>query len=400
MTAAAPALQRRAPPSLGAAFNLLVIGLTAFLTVVDLFATQAILPALTQHYGVSAAAMGTAVNASTAGMAIAGVLTAIFSSRINRRVGVIVSLLLLGVPTALLGYAPDLTTFAALRVSQGLLMSTAFALTLAHLGERCTASASASAFAAYVTGNVASNLFGRLMAVAAVDHFGLHGNFFLFSALNVAGAVLVYATLSSSKPLPGHDTMAISPMRTFQVHLANPALQVAFGIGFCILFAFIGMFTYVNFVLVREPLLLPARMLGLVYLVFAPSILTTPLAGQVVKRLGVKGGMFLGLGGALISLPLLAAPTLPSVLGGLTLAAIGLFLAQAVATNFVSRAATADRGAASGLYLAFYFLGGLAGSAVLGQAFERFGWVGALIGAAGALLFAGGLAARIREVNT
>ena len=35
-----------------------VIGLTAFLTVVDLFATQAILPLLAQAYGVSPAAMG------------------------------------------------------------------------------------------------------------------------------------------------------------------------------------------------------------------------------------------------------------------------------------------------------------------------------------------------------
>jgi predicted MFS family arabinose efflux permease len=50
----------------------LVIGLTAFLTVVDLFATQAILPSLAKAYGVSPAAMGFAVNASTIGMAVAG----------------------------------------------------------------------------------------------------------------------------------------------------------------------------------------------------------------------------------------------------------------------------------------------------------------------------------------
>ena len=50
----------------------LVIGLTAFLTVVDLFATQAILPSLAAAYNVSPAAMGFAVNASTMGMAIAG----------------------------------------------------------------------------------------------------------------------------------------------------------------------------------------------------------------------------------------------------------------------------------------------------------------------------------------
>src|SRR5260370_35439386 len=55
----------------GAFLRTVVIGLTAFLTVVDLFATQAILPSLVRAYDVSPAAMGFAVNASTMGMAVA-----------------------------------------------------------------------------------------------------------------------------------------------------------------------------------------------------------------------------------------------------------------------------------------------------------------------------------------
>jgi hypothetical protein len=55
--------------SSGVVLRTVIIGLTAFLTVVDLFATQAILPSLTRAYGVSPAAMGFAVNSSTIGMA-------------------------------------------------------------------------------------------------------------------------------------------------------------------------------------------------------------------------------------------------------------------------------------------------------------------------------------------
>src|SRR5215510_10537847 len=84
----------------------IVIGLTAFLTVVDLFATQAILPSLTRAYGVTPAAMGVAVNASTMGMAVAGLVVALFSRRIDRRLGILVSLVVLSIPTALLAIAP------------------------------------------------------------------------------------------------------------------------------------------------------------------------------------------------------------------------------------------------------------------------------------------------------
>ena len=60
------------------------IGLTAFLTVVDLFVTQAILPALTQAYGVTPAAMGFAVNASTIGMAVGGLAVALLGRTLDR----------------------------------------------------------------------------------------------------------------------------------------------------------------------------------------------------------------------------------------------------------------------------------------------------------------------------
>ena len=65
---------------------------------------------------------------------------------------------------------------------------------------------------------------------------------------------------------------------------------------------------------------------------------------------------------------------LPEVLTGMVLVGIGTFFAQACATGFVGQAARDNRGVASGTYLACYFLGGLVGSAVLGQLFDRFGW--------------------------
>src|SRR5438552_2952609 len=162
--------------STGALLRTFVIGLTAFLTVVDLFATQAILPSLAKPYGVSPAAIGFAVNASTIGMALAG----------------------------------------------------------------------------------------------------------------LAGAVLVYFTLGRTRPMAAVEATARSPLSIWAEHLRNAPLRASFAIGFLILFAFIGTFTYVNFVLVREPLALSRMAVGFVYFVFLPSILTTPLAGRAVDRFGTR----------------------------------------------------------------------------------------------------------------
>ena len=107
--------------------------------------------------------------------------------------------------------------------------------------------------------------------------------------------------------------------------------------------------------------------LGFVYLVFLPSILTTPLAGHAVRWLGTRPTMWSSLALAGLGLPLMLTPSLLAVLTGMVLVGVGTFFAQATATAFVGRAATVDRGAASGIYLACYFAGGLVGSAVLGH---------------------------------
>jgi predicted MFS family arabinose efflux permease len=375
----------------------LVIGLTAFLTLVDLFATQAILPSLARHYHVSPAAMGFAVNASTIGMAIAGLVVAFFSQHIDRRRGVVVSLALLSIPTALLAIAPDLATFTALRIAQGLFMSSAFTLTLSYLAEHCSMRAAAGAFAAYITGNVASNLFGRLMSAALADFLGIAGNFYVFAGLNLAGALLVRFTLDRAPPMVGAAEMIRSEWSIWAEHLRNGALRVSFVLGFLILFIFLGVFTFVNFVLAREPLALAPMSLGFVYFVFLPSIFTTPLAGKAVQRFGARVTFVAALLVAALGLVLLVVPQLAAVLAGMVLVAVGTFFAQATTTGFVGRVATTDRASASGIYLASYFFGGLAGTAVVGQVFDRFGW-SAAVGAIGvALAFALALAARLKE---
>ena len=377
-----------------------LIGLIGFLTLVDLFAAQAILPTLAKMYGVAPSAMGVAVNASTIGMAAAGLVAALISHKLPRRGGIWVSLALLSIPTVLLAHAPDLATFTALRICQGVFMSAAFTLTMAHLSEQNTGAATAGALAAYITGNVASNLVGRLISSAVVSVAGVAINFYAFAVLNLAGALLVWLTLQNAPSMAAAaGEMRRSAVARIVAHLQNRCLVASFGIGFCVLFAFLGVFTYVNFVLADAPLRLSPMALGLVYFVFLPSMITTPLAGSVASRFGPRPTFFASLGLALVGLPLLLAGTIAPVIAGLTLVAVGTFFAQATATGFVGRAARTDRAAASGIYLASYYLGGLAGAAAIGQVYDRVGWPTAVVVVGGSLVAAAALAATLRPAT-
>ncbi len=392
-------VQRGSATRDAASSRLPVIALMAFLTVVDLFAAQALLPTLVAHYQVTPAAMGLAVNACTLGMALGGLAVALYGGKANRRSGIAASLCLLSIPTVLLAFAPNLIVFAVLRVVQGLCMSTAFGLTLAHLGDTSCPNETASAFAAYITGNVASNLIGRLIATAVADHAGLAANFYVFSALNLAGAALVMLTIPKTQHASPVLAPSMKPSDALIAHLKTPNLRAAFGIGFCILFAFIGTFTYVNFVLVRPPLQVGMMQLGFIYFVFLPAVFTTPLAGRAAAHFGTQKALWSALAVAGLGLPLMLLPNLPAVISGMVLVAAGTFFAQALATGYVSQAATSNRGAASGLYLASYFTGGLVGAAIVGQLFDHLGWSAAVMEIGAALLVAAVLTRQLQSVS-
>ena len=157
-------------------------------------------------------------------------------------------------------------------------------------------------------------------------------------------------------------------------HLRHPRLRASFAIGFLILFAFIGTFTYVNFVLVRRAAFAGADGARL-RLLRVPAVADHHAAGRPRRR-ALRHAAHVSASRSRWPARAAAAvlPSLAAVLVGLALVGVGTFFAQATATGFVGRGATPDRGAASGLYLASYFSGGLAGAAVVGQVFERLGW--------------------------
>ena len=272
-----------------------------------------------------------------------------------------------------------------LRVVQGFCMATAFTLTMAYLAEQSSAEDTASALAAYITGNVASNLFGRVLSATVTDYLGLHANFYIFAALNLAGAALVYSGLKQTTPMAAMAQALGSPLTVWREHLRNPALRSTFVIGFFILFAFIGTFTFVNFVLARPRISLSPMSPALSISFFVPAILTTPFAGYFVKRLGPRLPFWGASLVALAGLPLLLSENLGGVLGGLVLVGAGTFFAQAVATRslVVRHQPTVRRRVKSILPATISAV--LPAAHCSGRSFEHYGWT-ACVGVIGVAL--------------
>jgi YNFM family putative membrane transporter len=379
MDAAAP--KRVALPTL------ITIGLTALLTLMDLFGPQAIAPVLASAFRTTPSHMGVAINAATIGMAISGLLTACIADRLERKPVMVAALLLLSIPTFLLGDTTDLMTFALLRIVQGFLMCASFTVAIAYVAEEWGPSGAAPlVMAAYVTGNVGSNLLGRVLTGSAAQYADWSEAFFLLAAINLLGGLALCLALPRGTRFRQPRSRA-QVLASFRHHLSNRRLCGAYGIGFLILFSFIGVFTYVNFLLARPPFNLAPAALGMLYTVFLASLLATPAAGPAVRSLGDANAISLGaavsLGGVLLTL----CTTISIVMAGLALVGVGTFFNQAVATAFTGRAGGDAKAAAGGLYLASYYSGGICGALLLGLVYDTWAWPGCVVvtGAAFAL---------------
>ena len=140
----------------------------------------------------------------------------------------------------------------------------------------------------------------------------------------------------------------------------------------------------------------PAR-IGAMYAGYVMGVVTSLAAPAVVRRLGgERPAILLGLGVLVLALAGLAAGSVP-VLGASMFVFCGaMFLVHATASGLVNRLAAVDeRGRANGLYVAFYYGGGVVGSFAPGWVYRHGGWSGFLTALAGVAVVAWLVARRL-----
>jgi predicted MFS family arabinose efflux permease len=351
-----------------------VCGLVAFLT---LYATQPLLPLFEMLFHASKSAVGWTVSASTLGVAIAAPLLGTFTERMNRKRVILVSILLLAVPTCAAATSSSLGWLIFWRLLQGLITPGVFATTIAYITEAWPPTAVAPVMSIYVSGTALGGFSGRAVTGIMADHVGWRESFLLLGLMSIAGAALV-AWLLPDHPSQ-HRADARPPFRQIFLpmlaHLRNPRLLITYLVGFNVLFSLVGVFTYITFYLAAPPFSLSTAKLSLLFVVYLVGLVATPLAGALLPRVGLRAGItgsiLLSLAGVLLTL----VHSLPMVVAGLALCCTGVFISQSCATSFLREAAPeSSRASAVGMYVACYYLGGTVAGVAPSLVWKLGGW--------------------------
>jgi len=376
-SAALPVASPRPPHPLhplAGVLGVFVCGLVAFLT---LYATQPLLPLFETLFHASKSAVGWTVSASTLGVAIAAPLLGTFTERMNRKRIILISILLLAVPTCAAATSTSLGRLVFWRLLQGLITPGVFATTIAYITESWPPTAVAPVMSIYVSGTALGGFSGRAVTGVMTDHAGWRASFLLLGLMSLAGAALV-GWLLPDRP-PSHRADIRPSFRQIFMpmlgNLRNPRLLTTYLVGFNVLFSLVGVFTYITFYLAAPPFSLSTAKLSLLFVVYLVGLVATPLAGALLPRVGLRtgitGSILLSLAGVLLTL----VHSLPVVVAGLALCCTGVFISQSCATSYLREAAPeASRASAVGMYVACYYIGGTVAGVAPSLVWKLGGW--------------------------
>jgi len=341
-------------------------------TFINVYCTQPLLPFFQQLFHASEIEVSLTVGAVTLAVAIMAPITGMIAETIGRKKVIVPALFAMAVPTMLAATSQNLHALIAWRFAQGLFVPGVIAVMMAYINEEFPGRVGV-VMSSYVAGTVFGGFLGRFLTGIIAAHWSWRAGFVTLGILDLIGAFAVRQWLPLAVNFVPSKHVFKSVGDTWG-HLRNLRLLAICGMGFTVLFALVGVFTYANFYLALPPFNLTSAELGSIFFVYLLGCVVTPLAGRFLDRHGFRLTTLLSFGMCLGGLLLTLAPSLGLIIAGLAFFSSGIFVSQSAATVLMGKVAGRARSAAAGLYVTFYYTGGSVGAALTGWFWMKSGW--------------------------
>jgi MFS transporter, YNFM family, putative membrane transport protein len=327
----------------------------------NMYSTQAILPDVERGLGASPAAAGLTITVVVLAVAAGGWVAGPLSDRLGRARVMSSAAVLICIPTAVAGLAPNMPALLAVRACQGLLMPGLLTVAVPYVTERFRGSAAGAAMGAYTASLVFGGLVGRVGTALVADVTSWRVGLEALTLPTVAGALAMYSWLPRDEPR--HQRRDLRAVVSEHVRNASLLLNaLAAGATF---FAFVGVFTFATHRLTAPPLSLSLGAAGLVYAVWVVGAVV-PLVGHAAARIGPERLLPFLLACAGIGAALTLVDNLAAVIAGLALLAASMFSTVTTCQLLIPRLVHHHRGTATSLHQTVYYVLGGAGAYIPG----------------------------------
>ena len=268
--------------------------LTGFAAFLTLYAPQPVLPQMSHDLGVSPAAVGSVIAATTLAAALAAPIAGPLVDRFGRKRAVVTALLMLVPLSMLLAICGSLSQVLAVRFVQGAILPLVFTGATAAITGRWSGAAAAAAMGVYVSGSVMGGFSGRFMAGASADVLGWQGSFGALSMASLHCVPLIHLWFPSD--VPHADTRILAHFEAMGRLLRNSSLRATCLFGAISQFSMTGTLSYIGFRLAGAPFDLSSSDIGMVFLIYPIGATLVPFNGRLKQWFGSRGALAAALG--------------------------------------------------------------------------------------------------------
>ncbi|MES9605707.1 MFS transporter [Actinomadura sp. NPDC000929] len=366
------------------------------LTIANLYYCQPLLPQMARSY--AASSVGYLPTVGQVGYALALVLVVPLGDIVRRRP--LVCLLLLAETAALAATATAPTAGVVLLAGTVIGLASAgvvnilvpYAATVAADHER------GRAVATMLSGGLAGILLSRTVAGLTAEVFGWRA-LYLAAA---AGTLLLTAALARVMPPSAAEVpigYAAQLRATLRLATSEPMLRRRSLIGACVFGAFGVFWTTVAFMLAGPPYRFGEAEIGLFTLVGVAGAFAAKVAGRAADRGRQRAstGVLLVAGAVSFGATAAGSHGLAWLIAGLLVLDVAVHGTHLLNMSVVYGLVDGARSRVASVYMTFYTLGGVAGSAAGAVAYHSGGW--GAVSATGAAFMAAGLAAWAGEAR-
>lgn len=353
-------------------FALVVAG---FVTFLNMWCTQAVLPVLAKSLHASASATGYTVTAPLIATAAMAPIIGMLSDRFGRLVFIRTASLLLVIPTILAAFSPSLGVLIACRFTQGLLLPFIFTVTIAYISDEMSPAMAMRMVGIYTSGTISGGFCGRLIVGLVTSLWSWRAGFLIIGLITLVAALIIAFFLPKERRFKPTRGLARA-LSSFPNHLSNKPLLGTYAVGFGVLFSLVCVFTFINFRLADAPYSLGPAFLGAIFVVYLGGVIVSPVMGRLMAAMDRRWLMAGCVGLFLIGLALTLAAPLSLICLGLLLVCLGVFPQQTLATGFIGVVAKGTKSTAVGLYVTLYYIGGSFGGIIPAFAWHAAGWGG------------------------
>ncbi|MFD2675004.1 MFS transporter [Gulosibacter bifidus] len=356
--------------------------LAGIATFAQLYAPQAVLPQVSQGFGVTTAESSLMVSASTVGLAVAVVPWTLVADRIGRKRSISIAIIaatILGLCAIL---APNFQLALLIRLFEGFALGGVPAAAMAYLNEEVHKIDSAAASGMFVAGNTIGGLSGRLVSGPVGE---LTGSWQL-GVLSVSTLALVAALLfmflsptpQGFTPLGPTQSVGASVRRTVRnawEHLHDRVLLAIYLQPFVMMGGFVAIYNYLGYYLTAEPYSLPVWLASFAFVAYLAGAISSPISGRLGGEHGRKRVKLASDAISLVGLGIMLIPNLWAIVAGLIVFTTGFFASHAISIGWAAAHPKNGRAQSSALYNFTYYFGSSVFGFVGGLFYQSHGWI-------------------------